>query len=148
MGFTAELGLYVPDLGGLLQGTMNPVTRALARRLEDDHLRAFIAHWDALEVLVIRVFRVKEATPEDEAEYRRLRSWLQENYPRWQEALRPHWQQAMMAGEVAQEDPFARVMAASQARDFVGNWPAMQALPAAREAINRLLVELLDKEKP
>ncbi len=124
---------------------MNPVTQALAKRLKDEHLRAFIAHWDALEVLVIRVFRAKRAAPEDEAEYRRLRGWLQANYPRWEEALRPHWQQAMMAGAVAREDPFARVMAASRARDFVGNWSAMQALPAAREAINRLLLELLDE---
>jgi hypothetical protein len=38
-------------------------------------------------------------------------------------------------------------MVASRARDFVGNWPAMQALPAAREALNRLLMERLHEEE-
>jgi hypothetical protein len=42
------------------------------------------------------------------------------------------------------EDPFARLLAAGAARDFAGNWAAMQTLPAAREALNRWLMDLID----
>jgi hypothetical protein len=124
---------------------MNIVTGALAKRLKNHHLKDWIAHWDALEALVIRVYKGKKATSEDETEYRRLRAWLTRNYPRWQAALRPHWQQSLLAGEPALADPFTRLFSALQAADFAGDWSAMQTLPAAREALNRYLLELQER---
>src|SRR5512147_2651168 len=84
----------------------NPFTRAILKQVSDPALREFVVYWDALEFLVIRVFRAKAASPEDEAEYDRIRSWLTSNYWRWQEALVPYWEQALVAGQPAGKDPF------------------------------------------
>lgn len=119
---------------------MNPFTRFLSRGLRDEALAAFIERWDALEGLVIRVYRGQAAEAEDEAEYRALRGWLERQYPRWQAALRPYWRQAQVAGKAAERDPFSRLLEARTAADFVGDWEAMQHLPAAREALNQLVL--------
>ena len=123
----------------------NPVTRSLLQRLNDPQLSEFVARWDALEALVIRAFRGQVVTPGDEAEHNRVRTWLAQAYPRWQMALQPHWQQATIAGRAVSKDPFAHILAIERARDFVGDWSAMQTLPAAREALNRYLVDLLHR---
>ncbi len=126
----------------------NIVTRALAKRTKDRRLKAWIAHWDALEALVIRVYKAKGATPQDEAEYRRLRTWLSKQTPAWAEKLRPYWRQATLAGAPAQEDPFARLLSPAQAAEFAGDWRFMQTLPAAREAINQYLLDLQEGKSP
>ena len=122
----------------------NPFTQSLAARLQTPAFQDFIAHWDALEQLVIRVFRSKAATPADETQHTPLRAWLHEHYAEWREALEPHWRQSKMAGKLAVVDPFALLMQIETAAGFVGQWPAMQALPAAREALNRLILERID----
>jgi len=124
---------------------MNIVTQALAKKIKDRRHKDWIAHWDALEALVIRVYKGKEARVEEEDEWGHLRPWLQKEYPRWEAALRPHWRQAQVAGEPAREDPFLRLLSFGRAEEFVGNWAAMKTLPAAREAINRLLMEMGEK---
>ena len=122
----------------------NPVTRSLIQQLDDPQLAEFVACWDALEALVIRIFQSQDVTAEDEAEYGQVRDWLGQAYPQWQEALRAYWLLTRIAGEPATKDPFVRLMAAKAAREFIGNWTAMQTLPAAREALNQFLLELLD----
>jgi hypothetical protein len=124
---------------------LNPVTRSLAARLNDPQVTDFVVYWDALESLVIRVYRTGQATPEDEAEYQHVQSWMRQAYPQWQDGLRPHWTQAKVAGEIIREDPFLRLMSADAAGDFVGNWEAVQTLPAAREALNGLLIALINE---
>ena len=119
----------------------NPFTQSLAARLKTPAFQGFIAHWDALEHLVIRVFRGKAATPADEVEHATVRAWLLEHYAEWRDGLEPHWRQSKMAGKLATDDPFAILINVETAAAFVGQWPAMQALPAAREALNRLLLE-------
>lgn len=89
---------------------------------------------------MIRVHKSKEATAADEAEYGKLRLWLEANYPTWQAALEPHWRQSLVGGRPAQEDPVWRVVQANAARDFIEDWGAMQHLPAIREALNRLIM--------
>lgn len=121
---------------------MNIFTRFLSGGLQDGRLEEWISHWDVLEALVVRVYKGKGATAEDEGEYGRIRPWLQENYSQWQVALKPHWQVALVAGKPAKVDPFERLMRAERAADFVGDWEAMQVLPAAREALNRLLLAI------
>lgn len=121
--------------------SMNPFTKMLSARLQEQRLRDFIARWDALEALVVRVYRAQRATPEDEAEYERLRSWLLQHYAEWQAALEPHWRSAKRAGRLCQSDPFMDMLRPAQATEFVGSWELMQALPAAREALNRLIIE-------
>jgi hypothetical protein len=124
---------------------MNPVTQSLAKRLNDQRLTEFVAHWDALEALVIHLYRGQAATPEDEDEYRRVQAGIAQTSPRWQKPLQLFWRQAQIAGAAVQEDPFVRLTSATRARDFVGDWSAMQTLPAAREALNLLLLDLLNK---
>lgn len=89
---------------------------------------------------MIRVFRGKSATPADEAAHGPLRAWLHAHYEDWRAVLEPHWRQSKMAGQLATQDPFALLMHVETAAGFVGQWPVMQALPAAREALNRLIL--------
>jgi hypothetical protein len=121
---------------------VNIVTQALAKRSRDRRLKDFIARWDSLEALAIRVYRLGEASPQDEAEYYQLRSWLNREYPRWQALLDSYWRQASLAGEPARMDPFAYLLGVPQAAGFANNWSALQTLPAAREAINQYLLSL------
>jgi hypothetical protein len=124
---------------------MNPFTRAILARLRldkrrDRQVQDFVRCWDALEALVIRVYKAGQASPEDEAEHRRVNGWLKGNYPDWQPRLEPHWRLTRVAGELASKDPFAYLIAKESAAEFAGDWRAMQALPAAREALNRFLI--------
>jgi len=121
---------------------MNLFTRFLKQWLHDSDLEQLVEHCDALEALVIRVYKREEATAADEAEYQALRRWMEANYPQWQSRLRPHWREAKVAGEAATADPFLQLTAATSAGEFVGNWKAMQHLPAAREALNKLVLQL------
>lgn len=121
---------------------MNPFTQAILNRKKDRRMSDFVHHWDALEALVIRVYKAGGATPEGEIEYRRVQAWLQKNYPRWQGELGPYWLATRIAGEPSAEDPFAYLIARSSAVVFVGDWRAMQSLPAAREALNKFLISL------
>lgn len=120
---------------------MNLFSRFLRQWSEDDDLDTFVEHCDALEALVIRVYKDGEASPADEAEYQAVRGWLQANYPSWQDELESFWREANVAGKPATADPFLRLMRAESAAEFVDDWEAMQNLPAVREAVNRLLIE-------
>ena len=121
----------------------NPVTQKLVRQLNDGLIAQFVAHWDNLEELVIRVYRAQQATPDDGAAFSVLQRALLDHYPHWQDALHPYWRQARVGGEPAQEDPFAALLRVGQPQDFVGNWQAMQTLPAARQALNEWLMDML-----
>ncbi len=120
---------------------MNPFTKSIAAHLRSRRLRAFIQRWDALEALVVRVYRNAAATEEDDMEFVRLRHWLRRNYPGWQHRLEPHWRTASRGGQPSQDDPFLFLLAPEHAADFCDSWAHMQALPAAREALNRLILE-------
>lgn len=119
---------------------MNPFTRFLRQWTTDKDLHTFVEHCDALEALVIRVYKQGDATAADEAEYQALRRWLQANYASWKEALHPYLQDAPDSDE-GFEDPFEALLRAERASAFVGNWRMMQKLPAAREALNRLVLK-------
>jgi hypothetical protein len=118
---------------------MNPFTRFLFGQRSDQGLATFIAGWDALEALVIRVFKDKMATVADLAEFSRLQADLGRAYPDWQPYLMPFWQDASVGGAPPTSDPFLDLLETPTAADFVGNWSAMQRLPAAREALNKLI---------
>lgn len=120
---------------------MNPFSRFLSSKSDDPSFAEFVEYWDALEALVIRVYKRQGATPADLAKHREIRAWLSAHYPIWREGLRPYWREALVAGRPAAHDPFGFLLAVERADGFVDNWPAMQTLPAAREAINRRLTE-------
>lgn len=123
----------------------NPYTSFLSADLDDDSLSSFIDHWDRLESLVVSVYRSNAIRSEDEREFNQVWPWLAENYPKWQSALRPHWRQATARGQKVKADPFAGLLEVKSAADIVGNWTLMQELPAAREALNRFVLEKTGK---
>jgi hypothetical protein len=134
-GFVARL------LRCIMAGVSNPFTKSISGSVQSDALRAFVQRWDALEALVVRAFRARAATPADEAEYSELRAWLASHYAPWQPALEPLWKQAKRGGKLCEDDPFAFLFAPETASAFAGSWAHMQALPAARESLNRLLLD-------
>jgi hypothetical protein len=52
------------------------------------------------------------------------------------------WRQTSRGGKPCEDDPFAFLLTPESAAGFVGSWAHMQALPAAREALNRLVLTL------
>lgn len=121
---------------------MNPFTKSLIARMQSRQLRQFVERWDALEALVIRVYRGAVATEADDAEFAVLKRWLIAHYPEWQGRLAPHWRTALRGGQLSPDDPFIFLLSPENAAAFCGSWAHMQALPAAREALNRLILEL------
>ena len=123
---------------------MNPFTRFLRsqRRNTPAELAVFIERWDRLESLVINVYRRGGVDAETEAVYADLRAWLAEHYRDWAAGLEPFWRASREGGAAPVSDPFRRLLAPASAAWFIDNRPAMQALPAAREALNRYLLSL------
>ena len=123
----------------------NPFTRFLSSDLDDDSLVAFISYWDRLESLVVYVYRNEAAGREEEREFEHVWAWLNKSYSKWQMVLQPYWRQSKTKGHLLQEDPFAHLLAARSPSDFVGDWSTMQRLPAAREALNRFVLDEANK---
>jgi hypothetical protein len=123
---------------------MNPFTRFLRSRQPDAPaaLDEFVERWDALESLVINTYRAGQADSDTEQAYADLRAWLTRRYPAWADTLAPFWREAREAGAPPPSDPFVRLFTPATASAFVGNRALMQALPAAREALNRYLLTL------
>jgi hypothetical protein len=124
---------------------MNPFTQSLLRQVKDQQLVEFVTRWDELEALVVRVYKTAGVSAQDVAEHAGVRVWLRQHYPQWAAKLRPYWPRTRAGGEPLAEDPFLRLLAPARAAAFVDNWAAMQTLPAAREALNMLLVDIVDK---
>lgn len=120
---------------------MNPFTSYLRQWKRDDAIGAFVEQWDRLERVVIGIYRGKLDPGAAAAEFEEVWSWLRQAYPRWSEALRVHWQATRAAGEPTQLDPFRLLLDIPTVHQIAGDWRAMQHLPAAREAINRYLVD-------
>ncbi len=123
---------------------MNPFTRFLTNRLGHQNIAAFAQRWDIVERLVVMTYKAKGASDADSAAYKEARQWLLKTYPQWQKQLHPYWQGKLIGGKPATEDPFLRLLQPETATGFVDDWVAMQTLPAAREALNELIVALQD----
>lgn len=90
---------------------------------------------------MVGVYREKMPPEMAAREFQRVWPWLRQHYGEWEAALRPYWQQTKAAGAPTRTDPFLLLLAIEQPRDIAGEWNAMQHLPAAREALNRFIVE-------
>lgn len=127
---------------------MNPFSRYLSQWSTDAGFGAFVEHWDVLERIVIDVYR-ETMTPEAAvSEYERTWGWLRRQYPLWRNALEPYWRQTRAAGALTAVDPFELMLDIQWTGDILGDWRAMQHLPAAREAINRYLLDHSMPDKP
>lgn len=125
---------------------MNPVTATLIRQVDDRKIVRFVEQWDELEALVIRVYKTARATPEDLKLYSKLKPSLQKQLRRYGDALDAYWPETTIGGKPPGRNPFSLLTSYGTAVDFVGNWPAMQHLPAARQAINEWLLDLIEGE--
>lgn len=120
----------------------NPFTQSLMLKVINEDLHTFVKYWDTLEGLIVGVFRNKGATVADAQTYAQVRAELQTHLPQWQSTLHPHWQGKKIGGQPAQSDPFAALITPAHASEFVGNLRLMQTLPAAREALNSLIIQI------
>lgn len=120
---------------------MNPVTRRLLDSINDPELAAFALAWDELEECLVRIYRQGACQPEDEKRHAELRPLLQRHMGRWERALEPHWRATRIDGTPPERSPFRIVLAPRRARAVIENRPLMRILPAAREALNHLLLE-------
>jgi len=123
---------------------MNPFTRHLLESSHRPELGPLVAAWDAMESMVIRIYRAGVAGPEDETEYLALQQALRRHLAVWGAALEGLWRAATVAGQPAERNPFEEILGRPTASAFVGDWGAMQTLPAARQALNSFLQQGLD----
>lgn len=125
---------------------VNPFTRFLrSLRLGEaaPHVAGFVAQWDVVEVIVVDVHKRGHALDEELAAYAQARAFLLTNYESiWSPRFAAHWPETKEAGHPAPSDPFPRILAPTTADGFVNNWPALQALAAARETLNRYILSL------
>ena len=95
--------------------------------------------------MVVRVYRQKITPAAARAEFEEVWPWLRQQYGVWEESLRPFWIQTTAGGQPTQYDPFQLLLAFTAPEDIRHNWTAMQHLPAAREALNQLILSQSDK---
>ena len=119
---------------------MNPFSKFLRQWSSDGDMHEFIAYWDRLEKLTIDVYKGKANPEEALPEFNEVWGWLRQRYGRFESQLEPYWQLTLAAGEPTKTDPFQLLLAISDPAEIQGNWMAMQHLPAAREALNQLLL--------
>ncbi|MCL4256927.1 MAG: hypothetical protein KJZ53_00200 [Anaerolineales bacterium] len=125
---------------------MNPVTQSLLKQLNDPQLTAFAIDWDAVTELVIEIYQQKSLTVEQQARFFEAQERLQTAYPALAPELEPFWRTARIKGELVVGDPFLAVLSKPSAKEFVENWDAMRTLPAAREALNMLLMARIEQQ--
>ena len=123
---------------------MNPFTRHLLESSGRPEFGPLVEAWDAMESLVIRIYRAGEVGPEDETEYSALQQVVKRHLGVWGAALETTWPGATVAGQPAERNPFEEILERPSAAAFVGDWGAMQTLPAARQALNSLLQQGAD----
>lgn len=125
---------------------MNPVTRTLLDKIDDPALEAFVAGWDNLEALVIDVFKSNVLSEEQQLAYLALQAHLSRAYAGWQQELAPFWHAARVNDLPVEQDPFLSLLEPAAAGEFLGNWAALQILPAAREALNEMLMARIRRQ--
>lgn len=123
---------------------MNPFTNALLDALDDPAVSEHVSYWDRAEALIIRVYKTRQASGADGDEWQAVRAWLFQQHSAWSDALGEYWPRTRIGLEATQVDPFDWLLTYREASDFIGDWRAMQTLPAMREAINRWLVDLIE----
>jgi hypothetical protein len=121
---------------------MNPFSKFLRQWSQDDSLAEFVEYWDRLERLVVQVYRQKLTPEAAVGEFEQVWPWLRAHYEAWEGALRPLWTQTVAGGQPTQQDPFQLLLALSSPKAISGDWVAMQHLPAAREALNQLILQV------
>jgi hypothetical protein len=124
---------------------MNPVTRSLLKKVPEAELHHFVEGWDELEALVVQIFRQKSVTFHQQEIFFGLQTSLLEGHAKYKAELDGFWPTTKVKGDFVRMDPFLQLLRVSAAREFVENWEAMKTLPAAREALNQMLMTRAEK---
>lgn len=119
---------------------MNIFSRFLGQWTADRSLHTFLSHWDVVEGTAVETYREKKVDPAAAVRYQNSRAWLLENYELFAVQLKPLWQKSLVAGSADHHDPFLFLLAVEDPAGFLDNWAALQHLPAAREALNQLIL--------
>ncbi len=120
----------------------NPFTRFISQNLKSRRPKQFIALWDELEYLLIASHRGLGNSPGDAARWRTVITRLTNLYPGFKNSLQPYWPDTLIGGVPAAGDPFEFLLTIRELPSPGENWRAMQTLPAAREALNRMLLAM------
>ncbi len=121
---------------------MNPFTRFLKQWSPNQSLEEFVSHWDVIEMVTIQVYREKMSQEEAQSHFETSWPWMRKNYKKWADELRPFWEKTKAAGETTKLDPFQMLIDFQTPADIIGDWTAMQHLPAAREALNQYILHI------
>ncbi len=124
---------------------MNPVTQALLKELKEPELDKFVEDWDTLNDLIIEIYKQKSLSFEQQEIFFEVQERLRNVYPDLATELEPFWRKAKIKGELSTSDPFQRLIGKRSAKEFVENWKAMKTLPAAREALNEMLMARIER---
>lgn len=124
---------------------MNPTTAALLKSISDPRIADFVSLWDEMEQLTISIYRADHVAPSEAARFPELVAAIREKITPLQHPLKPHWQATRVKGQALEEDPFEFLLSLPGAEAILDNWTAMQLLPAAREALNLYLLDLIEK---
>ena len=108
--------------------------------LDQKQINAFVANWDMLEELVADVYAKGQVEPTDRDLFGSLKLALERYYHSLAEELQPFWLQVRVAGRVLNRDPFAELLESPGLSTIISNWDVMSKVPAAREALNLMLV--------
>lgn len=110
------------------------------RGTDEKEIKAFIANWEILEELVEEVYFKGEVEPTDRHLFGSLKLAIKRYYLQLADELKPFWMQVKIAGKLLRNDPFAELLDTPGLSAFLTNWDRMQMVPAAREALNLMLV--------
>jgi hypothetical protein len=125
---------------------VNPITQALLKQLSDPQLGEFARDWEDLESLVVEIYQQNSVSFEQQQDFYQLRERLRQSYALLHEELDLFWPLTKIRGEPVTADPFITVIGMEAAKGFLGNWDAMRTLPAAREALNHLLIARIERK--
>jgi hypothetical protein len=129
---------------------MNPFTRflrSLGPQQGRSDLEEFVVWWDRIEAIVVEANRQRRVGEAEREMYTRARHWFSHHYNPWATRFAPIWPTTLQGGRPAESDPFQRVIQAATADALIGDRGAMQALAAARETLNRYILQSRNAEQ-
>ncbi len=118
---------------------MNIFSRFLSQFSRDASFNDFVAQWDEVEELILRVYKAGKSSPQDERLWHNIRQAALEQHRPFETHLAPLWKKIRAGGSLCRQDPFLALLSPLTPEIFVENWKALQLLPAARETINQAL---------
>lgn len=126
---------------------LNPVTKSLIERISDQELVEFVMLWSGLEELVIRVYRSNRALNNQISVFSEITSNLNVRYPAWESKLAYFWKSLKVGKKPILADPFNRLLALESIADIIGDPEVIQILSVTRDAINKLLIDTINKQE-